>query len=313
MLSAAEFNRVIDERAADWLAAGAAVASGSPGAPAAGAQAFVGGGATAPDDARALCDRLFGAGRHRIAVDGDFVAGEAELDGRRVRVIGSWNRVAVDVSLALRIAGAVLDAVAADAGGADAARADPPPPIVFIASTSGQALSRRDELLGVNGFFAHIARCVDLARRRGHRTLALVHGEAVSGGFLAFGLLADRTVALPGAQVRVMDLRAMSRVTKIPLDDLQAFARSSPVFAPGADNYERMGAIREVWPEDGWPARLAEALAADDGHASDERARLGAERGGRRLAAEVAARVAGSGPAARLPAGPGAVPVGAAA
>ncbi|WP_085317188.1 biotin-independent malonate decarboxylase subunit gamma [Derxia lacustris] len=234
-------------------------------------------------DAPALFDALFGAGRHRIAVEGSFVCGSAETDAGPVHVIGTWDRAAVDVTLALRVAGAVLDAMAADA---EAAR-----PIVFIASTSGQALSRHDELLGVNGYFAHIARCVDLARRRGHRTLALIHGEAVSGGFLAFGLLADRAIALPGAQVRVMDLRAMARVTKLPLEDLQALALSSPVFAPGADNYWRMGAVHDIWPEAGWPALLAEALAADDGHAADERAALGAERGGRKLAAAVAAQV----------------------
>jgi len=252
-------------------------------------------------DAGALFDALFGAGRHGVTVDGSFVHGTGEVDGRAVHVIGTWNRAAVDVTLALRVAGAVLDAVAADDAAGGAART----PIVFIASTSGQALSRHDELLGLNGYFAHIARCVDLARRRGHRTLALIHGEAVSGGFLAFGMLADRVIALPDAQVRVMDLRAMARVTKIPLDDLQAFAKVSPVFAPGADNYWRMGAVHDIWPAGDCPALLAAALAAlaardelaagDGAWAADNRAALGLERGGRGLAAPVAARVRGTG------------------
>lgn len=236
--------------------------------------------------AQAAFDRLFGRGRHDIAVDGHFLAGRAELDGRSFAVIGTWEHAAVDGPLALRIAEAILRTVARDqaAGGS-------PTPIVFIADTSGQALSRHGELLGLNGCFAHVARCVDLARRCGHSTLTLVHGEAVSGGFLAFGMLADRVCALPGAQVRVMDLRAMARVTKIPLERLEALAAGSPVFAPGAENYWRMGGVHEIWSgEDDWTRRLTAALAAaEDG---DGRARLGLERDGRRLAGPVAALVA---------------------
>lgn len=155
-------------------------------------------------------DRLFGEGRHAVHIEGHFVQGRAEVAGRPVAVIGTWDAAAVNGELALAVSREVLRVVAAEA------QTGTPRPIVFIADTQGQELSRREELLGLNGCFAHVARCVDLARRRGHTTLTLIHGEAVSGGFLAFGMLADRVVALPGAQVRVMDLRAMARVTKIP-------------------------------------------------------------------------------------------------
>lgn len=248
--------------------------------------------AHADGDPRHVFDRLFGPGRHRIAVHDHFVAGGAELihmgDGRPLTVVGTWDHAAVDGPLALRIAGAVLDAVERDEA---AGRA--PTPIVFIADTSGQALSRHEELLGLNGAFAHVARCVDLARRRGHPTVTLIHGEAVSGGFLAFGMLADRVCALPDAQVRVMDLRAMARVTKIPLERLQALAAESPVFAPGAENYWRMGGVHEIWGgDDDWRARLAATLASVA--PGDARAELGNERGGRSLAAPIARLVAGA-------------------
>jgi len=92
-----------------------------------------------------------------------------------------------------------------------------------------------------------------------------------------------------------MDLRAMSRVTKIPLERLQALAEESPVFAPGASNYWRMGAVHELWSDEDWPERLTAALAAAAVAAtispSDQRAKLGAERGGRTLAARVAETV----------------------
>jgi malonate decarboxylase gamma subunit len=237
-------------------------------------------------------DRLFGEGRHVVSVEGHFVHGSAEVAGRPMAVIGTWDAAAVNGDLALAVSREVLRVVAEDA-----ASGTPPRPIVFIADTQGQELSRREELLGLNGCFAHVARCVDLARRRGHTTLTLIHGEAVSGGFLAFGMLADRVCALAGAQVRVMDLRAMSRVTKIPLERLEGLAKDSPVFAPGADNYWRMGAVHEMWPDsaEDWDLRLAAALAAaQSAGAVDLRAPLGAERGGRTLAAQVTAEVAGA-------------------
>ncbi|MBL8482815.1 MAG: biotin-independent malonate decarboxylase subunit gamma, partial [Rhodocyclaceae bacterium] len=152
-----------------------------------------------------IFDRLFGGGRHAVQVDGHFVQGSAQVDGAPVAVIGTWNAAAVNGQLALAVAREVLRVVAQDAG------TGRPRPIVFIADTQGQELSRREELLGLNGAFAHVARCVDLARRQGHASVTLIHGEAVSGGFLAFGMLADRVCALPRAQVRVMDLRAMAR------------------------------------------------------------------------------------------------------
>jgi malonate decarboxylase gamma subunit len=67
---------------------------------------------------------------------------------------------------------------------------------------------------------------------------------------LSFGLMADHIHALPDAQVRVMDLRAMARVTKQPLEKLQALSQSSPVFAPGVANYVAMGAVESLWDGD---------------------------------------------------------------
>jgi len=86
-----------------------------------------------------------------------------------------------------------------------------------------------------------------------------------------------------------MDLRAMARVTKQPLEKLQALSQSSPVFARGVENYVRMGAVEAVWEGD-----LAEALveALQARVTGDQRRDRGAERGGRLLARDVAAAVA---------------------
>src|SRR5438067_9636587 len=124
---------------------------------------------------------------------------------------------------------------------------------------------------------AHLAQCVELARARGHRVLALVYDQALSGGFLASGMMADLCAALPEAEIRVMNLPAMARVTRIPEERLRELSKSSPVFAPGAVNYVRMGALDSLWEGD-LAARLLEALDKADG--SDHRAEWGLERGG---------------------------------
>ena len=146
-------------------------------------------------------------------------------------------------------------------------------------------MSRSQELLCLNGSLAHLAQCVDLARRQGHPSLSLVTANAVSGGFLSFGLMADRCYALADAQVRVMDLKAMARVTKIAHERLLELAISSPIFAPGAENYRRMGGIEAIWDQPS--AELLEAALEQRARVDDQRIALGAERGGRNLAAAI--------------------------
>lgn len=225
-----------------------------------------------------LLDALFPRG-HSIIVADSVLTGTATTDDGEVTVIGTTDKIEVGVDHALVLAETVLASTASN----------PQRPIVMLVDTAGQRLARRDELLGINGYFAHLAQTLDLARRRGAHLVTLVYGESVSGGFLSFGLMADHIHALPDAQVRVMDLRAMARVTKQPLEKLQSLSQSSPVFAPGVENYVAMGAVQSVWHGDLAHALLDALRAPAEG---DRRAQRGAERGGRTLAARVAAQVA---------------------
>jgi malonate decarboxylase gamma subunit len=122
----------------------------------------------------------------------------------------------------------------------------------------------------------------------------LVYGQAVSGGYLTTGMMADACCALADAEIKVMNLPAMSRITKIPLERLEALASQSPVFSPGVQNYYRMGHLSEIW-EDDLPGRLQRALsdgeAAPSASAADRRMAWGLERGGRTSAQLVAERV----------------------
>ncbi|PKO39911.1 MAG: biotin-independent malonate decarboxylase subunit gamma [Betaproteobacteria bacterium HGW-Betaproteobacteria-6] len=224
-----------------------------------------------------ILDSLFPAG-HTVAVANQVITGEATTAQGTVAVLGTSAAAAIDHAMALALSGFILDTI----------ERHPGRPLLFLVDTSGQALSRSQELLCLNGSLAHLAQCVDLARRQGHASLSLVTANAVSGGFLSFGLMADRAYALADAQVRVMDLRAMSRVTKIAHERLVELAADSPIFAPGAESYVRMGAIEAIWPAPS-ASLLENALAAarQAAPASDQRQSSGLERGGRQLAANI--------------------------
>ncbi len=218
-----------------------------------------------------LLDTLFPAG-HDTNVTRQVITGTAHTALGPVTLLGTVDAAAISHDIALRLASLVLECIDQHPGR----------PLIFLVDTQGQALSRSEELLCLNGSLAHLARCVDLARQRGHVSLSLITGEAVSGGFLSFGLMADRVYALGSAQVRVMDLKAMARVTKIPHERLVALAASSPTFAPGADNYQRMGAIEDLWHVPS-AALLEQALTQQHAEPSarDQRMQQGHERGGR--------------------------------
>lgn len=224
-----------------------------------------------------LVEQLFGS-RHNIVAEGDFLTGSAQLDDTTLGVFGTTNHAAIGVELALKQARVVLDVIDRHPGRA----------ILLLIDTQGQQLRRRDELLGINRAMAHLGCCIDLARKRGHRVIGLVYDQALSGGFITSGLIADACYALPEAEIRVMRIPAMARVTKIAEDRLTELSLANPVFAPGVQNYVAMGGVRALWRGD-LRSCLREALV----HApvTDERARDGAARGGRRLAALVVEQV----------------------
>ena len=224
-----------------------------------------------------LAEQLFGAD-HGICANGDFLEGNPKFDGAPISVIGSTNHAPIGVAMALAQARVVLDTLAQHPGRA----------ILLLIDTQGQQLRRRDELLGINRAMAHLGCCIDLARRRGHRVIGLVYDQALSGGFITSGLIADACYALPEAEIRVMRIPAMARVTKISEARLTELSQANPVFAPGVQNYVAMGGVRSLWTGD-----LRECLrdALRTSPTDDLRAHDGALRGGRHLAESVALRV----------------------
>jgi malonate decarboxylase gamma subunit len=227
----------------------------------------------------AVLDDLFPAG-HEVRRDGAVLSGRGRTAAGDVAVIGLVDSAEMGVEEALALSGALLRVV----------RDHPARPVLALADTRGQRMSRRDELLGLNGYLGHLASCAELARVRGHRLVALVTGEAVSASALALAFVADEVHALEGARLSVMSLPAMARVTKIPAERLEALSAASPVLAPTLGAFLALGAVASTWrpPLAPW---LEAALSRPAG--PDRRAELGLARGGRSLAHAVAQAVSG--------------------
>jgi len=275
MLDTAAFNAMVDALAPE--PAGAALAdagvrdAGVPNDDPPGAGPQDAGNA---DNWQAVAAGLFPQG-HGIEQHGTVLRGSAQVNGKPVAVVGTCGHTAIGIEIALAQARAVLDTV----------RGHPGRPIILLVDTQGQRLRHRDEMLGINSYMAHLGKSIDLARRRGHKVLALVYGQALSGGFVTSGLMANACYALPRATIRVMALPAMARITRVPLARLEQLAGDHPVFAPGPENYLRMGALTAIWDAPAMHAALIMAL--HDCPQQDFRAAMGAQRGGRKLAAAV--------------------------
>ncbi|WP_024508886.1 biotin-independent malonate decarboxylase subunit gamma [Bradyrhizobium sp. ARR65] len=216
-----------------------------------------------------------------ITLTGGIVSGKGFLAGdSQIHVLGVAQGLPLGVDEAIALARRVIDII----------KSGDQTPILLLVDSASQRMSRREELLGLNEYLAHLAKTLLLAEAEGHRTIGLLYGGSAAGAFIATALATGKLVALPGAHPAVMDLPSMARVTKLPIDVLKAKAEATPVFAPGLDNMVRTGGIQLVWDDStSLAAQLAAILGQPAGQ--DERDRLGAARGGRLKAAEIAERV----------------------
>jgi malonate decarboxylase gamma subunit len=220
---------------------------------------------------------------HDVRNDGGVLFGSGALrSGDRALVIGVADRTAVGVDEAIRLSKHVLASVESGSG-----------PILVIVDSDSQRMSKRDELLGLNEFLAHLAKSLIYADIHGRPTIGLLYGHSAAGAFLATALATRVLVGLPGADPVVMDLPSMAKVTKLSIEVLEKKAKSTPVFAPGLRNLAQTGAVHVTWDEAVPLVDQLEALLADMPDARDRRDALGKERGGRPKAANIAERVHG--------------------
>ncbi|WP_457299568.1 biotin-independent malonate decarboxylase subunit gamma [Phyllobacterium sp. P5_D12] len=217
---------------------------------------------------------------HSIKADHGLLYGFAPLaSGQQALVVGVSNRTALGIDQASALSRHILD----DHSGTG--------PILVIVDSDSQKMSKRDELLGLNEFLAHLAKCLIFADLHGRPTIGILYGHSAAGAFLATALATRVLVALPGAEPAVMDLASMSKVTKLSIEVLQEKAKTTAIFAPGLDNLAKTGAVHFIWNEQESLASQLAALLADLPGSDDKRDLLGVERHGRTKAAEIAERV----------------------
>jgi len=225
---------------------------------------------------------LFGEA-HTVSVDAaSIVRGKGSLpSGREVNVVGIANAQPLGIEAALAIAGETLDIMRRAPGSA----------ILVLVDSGSQLMSRREELLGLNEALGHLIKVLRAAAWSGHPTAGLLYGSSTGGALIATGLATMWLAALPRAQPSVMQLQAMARVVKLPLEKLERLAADTSVFSPGVANFARTGAIHEVWTEDSALGPQLDEMLARGSSRDDERARLGAKRGGRTKAASIIERI----------------------
>ncbi|MBB4370480.1 malonate decarboxylase gamma subunit [Bradyrhizobium sp. cir1] len=218
---------------------------------------------------------------HEVRNDKGVLLGSATLrSGDSMLVLGVADRTALGVDEAIRLSDHVLRSIGRDSG-----------PILVLVDSDSQRMSKRDELLGLNEFLAHLAKVLIHADLNGRPTIGLLYGHSAAGALLATGLATRVLVGLPGADPAVMDLPSMAKVTKLSMEALEEKAKSTPVFAPGLSNLAQMGAVHMTWSHAAPLADQLEALLADMPVARDGRDALGKARGGRLKAVEIAERV----------------------
>ena len=232
-----------------------------------------------------ILNSLFPDGRD-VALEHGLLYGHGTLLRGRAIVIGVDGRAAVGVDEAAWLSRKVLQELSA--GGTD--------PILVLVDSDSQRMSKRDELLGLSEFLAHLAKCLIYADAQGHPTVGLLYGHTAAGAFIATALATRTLLALPGAEPAVMDLPSMARVTKLSIEVLKEKAQGTPVFAPGIENLAQTGGVSQILdPSASLAMQVAAVLAAVSAGSptrpSDTRDQLGKLRRGRPKAADIAMRV----------------------
>lgn len=197
------------------------------------------------------------------------VYGQALLNNQLMHILGVKESTFLGVDEALIMAGHVIDILESKS----------PNPVLLLVDVAGQKLSMRDEWLGMEDYFGHLLEALECLRKQGNVLISLVCNQALGGAFIAYGLMADTILALPEAHLAVMWLEGIAKVTKIPLSQLEELSKTSPVLAPGVENFYKLGGLHDVVPLTGLAQKIEQTIQKNN--PEDNRALLGHERGGR--------------------------------
>jgi malonate decarboxylase gamma subunit len=215
-------------------------------------------------------NNLFPKGRE-CHIDNNVITGYASAGKNMVSVVGTTDSAELAPDMILKISSHVIETI----------EQHPGYPIIILCDTKGQKLSRKAESLGMNAYVSHLLKTLQLARIKKHHTISVVYGYGWGAAILALGLSADQTYGLKSSNIGEMTLEAMSKVTLLSVERLQKLSETCATFAPGADNFIKLGGITDIWEEDQLSDKLIEALSVKE--RTDNRSLTGLRNKGRTL------------------------------
>ncbi|MDF7639052.1 biotin-independent malonate decarboxylase subunit beta [Lactobacillus sp. ESL0791] len=118
-------------------------------------------------------------------------------------------------------------------------------PIVMVVDVPSQAYGYKEELIGIHMSLAASVSAYARARQLGHKVVAFIPGDAVSGGFLAHGLQSNRLVALDDLDITVqaMSKASSARITQRTIEEVEEATKHVPAMAYDIENYQKLGAL----------------------------------------------------------------------
>jgi biotin-independent malonate decarboxylase gamma subunit len=121
-------------------------------------------------------------------------------------------------------------------------------PIIAIVDVKSQAYGRREETAAIFLATATAADAYASARMKGHPVIALVMGNAISGGFLTHGYQANRILAFDdaGVVIHAMHKEAAARITLRTVAELERLGHQIAPLSYDIHDYARLGLLYKL-------------------------------------------------------------------
>src|SRR5271154_4089813 len=136
-------------------------------------------------------------------------------------------------------------------------------PIIAIVDVKSQAYGRREETAAIFLSTATAADAYASPRRKGHPVIALVMGNAISGGFLTHGYQANRILAFDdaGVVIHAMHKEAAARITLRTVAELDELGHKIAPLSYDIHDYAKLGLLHKLLHVED-PDKPAEATVA---------------------------------------------------
>jgi malonate decarboxylase gamma subunit len=121
-------------------------------------------------------------------------------------------------------------------------------PFVAIVDVKSQAYGRREETAAIFLATATAADAYASARMKGHPVIALVMGNAISGGFLTHGYQANRILAFDdaGGVIHAMHKEAAARITLRTVAELDVLGHKIAPLSYDIHDYAKLGLLHKL-------------------------------------------------------------------